>query len=430
MTATHATRHRTAADVGALLGDRTFVALFIAHLGSNLGDWLAFLALYERVALEWHASAGAMAALAAAYLLPLVLVAPIAGVCIERWELRRVLVASDLLRGLVVLTMLWTTSVAGVAALLFALQSLGCFFNPAQAAALPRLVRRERLLAANALTSQAGHLAKILGPAIAGTLVGAFGAGSCFVIDAVSFAWSAVWLATLPRMQPLAPRSATLAGRSAWRSVPSEMRAGFAIVLRPGRIRAAVGRALLTIAALGAWLALYAVLARDLYGAGARATGFLLSTLGAGAIAGAAIVLPIARRGSKLAAVTCGMAAVALALGAFAWVAHLPAAFAASFALGIGIAFVLVPATTLLQEEAPPAALARVMSCAVAAIGLAEAISIGAAGLAARRLPPQQIVGGAAILLGAATLVILMRAKAGAISRRPPPAVAIPARGS
>jgi len=417
----HTTRHRTAADFGALLRDRAFVALFVAHLGSNLGDWLAFLALYARVALEWHASAGAMAALAAAYLLPLVVVAPLAGVFVERWELRRVLVASDLLRGLVLVAMLSTTSIAGVAALLFALQSLGCFFNPAQGAAVPRIVPRAQLLAANALTSQAGHLAKILGPAIAGTLVGAFGARSCFLIDAISFGWSAVWLATLPRMRPVAtlpgttpvaPTTATPPAGAAWRRVGSELRAGFVIVAHRGRIRTAVGRALVTIAALGAWLALYAVLARDRYGAGARATGFLLSTLGAGAIVGAGVVLPVAKRTSKLAAVTAGMVVVALALSAFAWVEHLPAAFTASFALGIGIAFVLVPATTLLQEEAPPEALARVMSCAVAAIGLAEAISIGVAGWAARSVAPQQVVGGAAILLGAATLVILARGKA------------------
>src|SRR5262245_57331629 len=242
--------------LAALLRDRRFAALFLAHATSNLGDWLAFLALWDRIGLHGGAGAPAIAALAVAYLAPLVVVMPVAGACVDRWPLRRILVGSDLLRAAVAAAFVWTDSLAGQCALLFALQALGCFFNPAQAAAMTRVVPRASLVAANALVTQAGHAAKIVGPALAGLIVATWGAGSAFRIDAASFVISALWLATLPHLPALgavAPRARRLA----------DVSAGLRFIAADVSVRATLIGALAAAAGLGVWLACFAVLARD-----------------------------------------------------------------------------------------------------------------------------------------------------------------------
>jgi len=123
------------ADFVTLLRLPAFRALFTAHLVSNLGDWLAFLALFSLAAIEWQASATRIALLAVAYIVPLALVAPFAGVFVDRWELRRILIASDLARAALVTAMTFAPNHAMLCVLLFLHQSCGCFFNPACKAA-------------------------------------------------------------------------------------------------------------------------------------------------------------------------------------------------------------------------------------------------------------------------------------------------------
>lgn len=390
MSTTH-TRHRSGF---AALADRRFAALFVAHAVSNLGDWLAFMALYQRVALEWRAGPALVGALGAAYLAPLALVAPFAGVAVDRTPLRRVLIGADLGRALIVLGLATAHHPAVLCALLFALQSLGCFFNPAQTAAVARLIPAAQLLGANALTTQAAHASKILGPALAGLLVGAFGATSCFVADAISFAASGLLLGVLPALAPLAvpagPRPA----------FARELRTGFETIADHPWLRRTVATALAGVGAMGAWLALFGPLARDRWQADARWTGFLVSSLGAGAVCGAAAAVALARRYGAMRLLHAALYGLAAALAGGALAASRASALGASATIGMALGVILVCATTLLQTHTPPAFLGRVSSVAIAAVGLAEAVCAVAAGGAARLAPASSVVlGSAAVLL-------------------------------
>jgi hypothetical protein len=370
------TRH----EFAALLGDRWIAALAGAHLVSNLGDWLAFLALYELVALDRGAGPVATSLLGLAYVLPLALVGPAAGVVVDRSPPRRVLVASDLLRAMLVLGMAATRSLPALAVLLFAHQCVGRFFDPAQQAVLPRLAGGSRLLAANALVHGAGHAAKLAGPAVAGVLVAAFGARACFVADAASFALSGAALATLPALAPAAPR-----GGLAWSGLRADLRRGLAALWGTAAVRDAAARAAFVMMALGGYVAVLPVHARDRLGAGAAATGALLSVLGAGALAGALASPAVGRRFPAPDVMRCGSLVVAAGLAALA-VARAPVvAGAGTFLVGLGAACVLVPAHAVLQRATPPALLGRVAASAVAAIGLLQAASMAVAGLVGAR---------------------------------------------
>jgi predicted MFS family arabinose efflux permease len=389
-----------------LLADRNFAVLFVAHAASNLGDWLAFLALWDRVGLQGGAGAPAVAALAVSYLAPLVVVMPVAAACVDRWPLRRVLVASDLLRAAVVAAFVWTESLAGQCVLLFALQALGCFFNPAQAAAVTRLVPRASLVAANALTTQAGHAAKIVGPAVAGLVVGAWGAQSAFWIDAASFVWSAAWLATLPLLPPLVRSIAPAASAAPFARRIADVGAGLRFIRGDAPVRATLVAALAAAAGLGVWVACFAVLARDRWALAARGTGLVISIFGAGAIAGAALAVPLSRRWRAPRLVPVALAALAVALAAVA-VAPTPLlGAAATLALGGATALVLVPTAAWLQAATPPALQGRVQGAAIAAFGLVQAASLGAAGVAAPSIGAAPCIAIAAAAVAAAAAVL------------------------
>ena len=195
-TAAHAWRGNTVTSLQTtyrrMWHNRPLRGLLLAHFASNFGDWLAFMAMFSLAALQWHTDVLGIGFLAIAYLLPFAVIAPLAGVFVDRWELRRLLIVSDLLRAGIVCLMAFANDLAILCGLLFLHQSVSTFFNPAQHAAIPRLVTREDILPANALSTQASHATKILGPGIGGILVATLGTRGCLLLDAATFLISAL----------------------------------------------------------------------------------------------------------------------------------------------------------------------------------------------------------------------------------------------
>jgi predicted MFS family arabinose efflux permease len=393
-------RDSVAADLGLLLRDKRFRTLFIAHFASNLGDWLAFMALFSMSAFEWGNGVGGVSLLAIAYTLPLMTLSPVAGVWIDRWDLRRVLVWCDLLRAGVVLAMALSSGFAAICLLLLLHQSVSTFFGPAQHAAIPRLVQQRHLLAANALNTQASHFTKILGPSVAGVLVSVIGARGCFYVDAATFALSALLLATLPSM----PRSEPAGAQSFSR----DLRAGIRYLLREPRLRTVVALLALSLCALGGFIACLPIFARDALGAGPRTVGLLLSGLGAGAAAGAFGVVHTGKRADKIWSMVAGAALVTLALWGLSATTSTPSAILATCAVGCGVAALLVPAHALVQEETAAALLGRVVSLVIAVLSLAQVSEMARAGVGARVLDPARLLVAEAGLLGAASVALAL----------------------
>jgi predicted MFS family arabinose efflux permease len=238
-------------------------------------------------------------------------------------------------------------------------------------------------------------------------LVAAFGWRGCIVADAVSFALSALVLATLPILSP-APSPRAVASRLSLGALWNDLRVGWAFWAGSGAIRATVWLAVVAMAALGGFLAVIAVYARDQLGAGPRSMGFLLSSLGAGAILGAFAVARFTRAWPRLRVVCIGLAVMGAAFAMLVPGRPLQLAYVAIFTLGAAAATVIVPAQTLLQEETPPALLGRVTSSAVATIGLIQGASMLVAGPIATRVGfTPWLLSIAAVLTGCAIIGFL-----------------------
>ncbi len=149
-----------AVGVRDLLRIHDFRRIWGAQAISDIGDGLTNLTLFI-VVLGLTGSTAAIALVAIALAVPMILVGPIAGVFVDRWDRRRVMLVSDLLRAAIVLgfivavaaDQLWLLYLLAVAH-----ATVGTFFTPARMALLPLVVPEEGLLAANSLTQiDPGH---------------------------------------------------------------------------------------------------------------------------------------------------------------------------------------------------------------------------------------------------------------------------------
>jgi MFS family permease len=179
-----------ALGIRAVLGIPDFRRIWAAQAVSDVGDGLTNLTLLI-VAIELTDATAAVAAMAIALALPAIIVGPIAGVFVDRWDRRRVMLASDLIRAGIVLGFIAVGSADGLWLLLglaVAHASIATFFAPARMALVPHLVPEAGLMAANSLAQITRVIANVIGASLAGVLVGVVDVfWPAFVADALTF---------------------------------------------------------------------------------------------------------------------------------------------------------------------------------------------------------------------------------------------------
>ena len=168
---------------------RDFSLLWFGGLVSMTGDWMLLVALPIYV-YQATGSALATGAMFAAGLLPNVLLGSVARVFVDRWDRKRTMVAANALMALSILPLLLVPSTGwlwAVYAVAFVQSCFGAFNEPAENSLLPNLVEEGRLLSANSLNALNSNLARLIGPALAGFVVGWFGLAGVVVVDAASY---------------------------------------------------------------------------------------------------------------------------------------------------------------------------------------------------------------------------------------------------
>ncbi len=167
--------------------------LWLSQVISQLGDWFNFIASAALVA-NLSGSGLAIGGLFLARLLPPFVLSPMVGVVADRFDRRKILIASDLLRAVIVLGFLLVRTEGDIWLLyvLTVLQlSISAFFEPTRAAILPSIVARKDLVTANALAGTTWSTMLALGAALGGLATALFGITAAFLIDAATFIVSA-----------------------------------------------------------------------------------------------------------------------------------------------------------------------------------------------------------------------------------------------
>src|SRR5947208_8839786 len=185
-----------------ILRQKPFRRLWMAQFVSIFGDFLALFGVISMITFHWRLNAVAVTAVTIAYMLPYALVGPPAGVLVDRWNVKRVMITSDLVRAGLILLLLFATDVRQVCVIFVVLSAVSAFFGPAQSVTMRTLVPREGLLAANALMAQAFYTVRIVSPALAGVLVAWLSEKATFYLDSLSFIFSALMIGTLVIVRP------------------------------------------------------------------------------------------------------------------------------------------------------------------------------------------------------------------------------------
>lgn len=182
--------------------NKSFVRFWIASTTSNFGTYITTITLQVLVVGNMGGSAVDVGWVSASRWLPYVLLGLIAGVLVDRFHRKTVLVVTDMGRG-IILAFICLMSITGVISigwlmiLLLLFGAMSLFNDAAYQSFVPQLVPRPLLTHANARLEQSAAVAETSGPAIGGGLVSWIGAPFAILLDAVSYLFSGVLMASI-----------------------------------------------------------------------------------------------------------------------------------------------------------------------------------------------------------------------------------------
>ncbi len=179
-----------------VIRSRTYFPLWLGQLISSFGDTLHYIALVVLV-FRLTGQGLAVAAVVAAEIVPVLLLGPIAGVIIDRFNRKAVLIGADLARALLVFSLIWPQGAWHVYLVAAGLAAGSTFFNPTVQAVIPVLTTETQRLAANSVAWSTGRFVQIFASAFAGGLIAFLGTGPVFGVNAASFVVSAGCIALL-----------------------------------------------------------------------------------------------------------------------------------------------------------------------------------------------------------------------------------------
>ena len=301
------------APLGAL-AHRNFRLFFFGQGVSLIGTWMQNVAqgwlVYELTNSPFYV--GLVSALGS---LGVLLLSIYAGIVADRTNKHRLVLATQalsMLPAFALAALVWTNAVAvwHVAALAAFLGVVNAFDIPARQAFIVELVGKEDLMSAIALNSAAFNAARVLGPAVAGALIGTLGVGICFFLNGASYCAVLAGLLAM-RLPPYVPAPRA---DSVW----AGLREAVAFIRGDRRVSTLVLLvALLSIFGFP-YLVMMPVFARDVLNQGAAGYGVMMASVGMGALVGALGVAVLARHIRKGATLIAAGGAFSVLLLAFA----------------------------------------------------------------------------------------------------------------
>jgi predicted MFS family arabinose efflux permease len=381
----------------------SFRRLLASLAVSSLGDWLYNVALLAFV-FERTGSPTWLAVTTAVRVLPIVVLGPIGGVLADRYDRRRLIIASDLLRAALMVALAGVVAfelpvvlaplLAGAATLVASVHP------PAVAASTPRLVDAQHLQRANAARAAIGQAAIVVGPALGAGVLALSTPAIAILANAGTFLVSAVLVATVPAGPAFCP-----SGQGAAADLLGDLRAGVdALRGAPAAVR--VIAADVICSTVYGILTVTLVLVAGRVGAGAGGYGLLLGAFGVGGVAGAAVAGRLDggqwRRTLAVALALVALPVAALGVADTLWVA-LPLAVVG----GGGAVVAEVLSETALPRMLDDAVLARAygIMLPVALSGIVAGSLIAGPLVALLGVPGALIATGAGVLTLAALLL-------------------------
>ncbi|WP_279103138.1 MFS transporter [Gordonia bronchialis] len=347
---------RTSDAVFASLANHNYRLYFCGQALSLIGTWMQATAQAWLV-LTLSGSAAVLGVVVALQALPVLLLGPYAGVVADRVDRRKLMIALQSVMGvlaavLAVLALGGWVQVWQVAVLAVLLGLNNAFENPARQAFIHQIVGNDLIRNAVTLNSVLVNAARAIGPAVAGVILAAVGAGWCFAINAASFVAVVVslWLMHTDEIAYEEPVA----------RAKGQLREGLRYV--GGRPTLWVPLVMMAIVGTLAYEfpVSLPVAARDVFDGGPQAFGFMTSSMGIGAVIGGLVVA--ARGTTGLRTLTLAALGFGVTIAVTAIVPSLWMAIVALFFVGwLSVSFMSTGNATL-QLESEPQMRGRVMA--------------------------------------------------------------------
>lgn len=377
-----------------LLRNRSFFWLWLGQAISAMGDEIRDWAMIYWIFTASGHSPVVQSLSFIAVIAPGLVLGPFAGVLVDRWDRRRVMLIADVLRGGIALLLIPAVATGqywSALGITFLGACVAQFFNPARGAMVPRVVPPEQLLQANSLSQTTGTVMRLAGPAMGTAIYHLLGATGAVTMDAVSFLLSALCIA-------LVSASGAVAATGKGADFLGELKGGLAYAWGNGPVRTMIIAFTVLFVGAGATNSLGIFIVRQSLGLSESAMVLpataspLASVVAAVAIGAAARKL---RRAPLLIAFALFLAAAGIGMQAgaptLAWVV------AGSVLIGLCNAMLNIGVSTTLQTFVPDELRGRVFGALNSLPTAAMLASAAAAGYLAQVVNPRFVLGGSAL---------------------------------
>lgn len=361
-----------------LLRIRDFRYLWTAQVASDFGDNLTALSLLILIQ-RLTGSPVAIAGLMISITLPALVFGVLSGVYVDRFDRRRMMVMSDVARGVLVLSFIFVDSVEMLPFLYviaFAQATIGTLFKPARSALLPRVVGEEKLLAANSVSQTSRIVFNLLGTTAAGLLASlSTSFAPAFAVDSLTFLFSAALIMRLRTSGAPEPSDPT--------RVWDDMKSGFNTIMGSRPLQGMLVGAGVAMLGLGAVNVLGVPFIIGELGISEAYFGLVEGAQVAGMVIAGSLVAVLAARLKASTLVSVGLVGVGGAVGALASSSEIWQLGIVLFGVGLFITPTQAGVSTLSQTLIEDRMRGRVGGALSALISGANVLSMGVAGVAA-----------------------------------------------
>ena len=365
--------------VRAVLAIPDFRRLWLGQTISQIGDGLTNLAILI-VINKLSGSTAALATMMIVIALPQLVFGLISGVFVDRWDRKKIMIISDLIRGGLVMGFIlvrrpediWIFYVLG-----FLQAAIGTLFDPAKSAIIPNIVDRSMLLAANSLSQTTRVITGVIGSALAGVLVGLAGTASpAFLLDGLSFFLSALFISRIANPSPV-----ELLATGGVRETLGQLSDGLHFMASRRLLVGVMVTFAVTMLGLGAINVLIVPFLVNHLQISTEALGVTEAAQVIGMVVGSGLVAILAARLKVTQIIVAGIFGLGLCVAMFGAVNSVWMALVILFLVGLCLTPAQSAASTIIQANVPDDKRGRAGSALNTVITLASVISMASAGL-------------------------------------------------
>ena len=363
---------------------KNFFALWSGQIISEFGDRLNQMALISLVYSKSPGSVMALAKLLFFIVIPVFVIGPVAGVYVDRWDRKKVMVISDVLRGVLVLFVpifVFLDLMVPVYILVFLIFSATRFFLPSKMALIPIIVSKEKLMIANSLSNTTRMIATILGFALAGFIIKWIGYMWGFYLDSLSYFVSAALISLItPKRKHKDVReelrvTRQILEKAIRKNVWQEIVEGFGHIFKKDKMKVVTSTLFLLMAGAGSIFCVSIVFIQKSFGSVTEALGLFGVFLGGGLFLGTMLYGKLGQQTSRMRTIFASLTVCGLAICLFSIYSSKDAIFFIAGILlmlvGASAAPILTCTNTLIHILVPDEVRGRIFSSMEAVMHLA-----------------------------------------------------------